>query len=465
MALPRIIGQYTLTERLGKGQFGEVFKGVNARGETIAAKCISKQLINPRLAARLEGEIAVQKQVVSPYVIQLYDAISSEHNYYLIMECCEGGDLDRRMVTMGTVPLHLARRWLTQIVDAFLALRANHVMHRDLKPANVLLTHSDPELAQAKVADFGFAKFSSEEVLAHTKLGSPLYMAPEIQQNLAYSCKIDVWSFGVLASKLLGTRLFEGLVTSQELLERQRQPAFHQVTLPADAMDMLRYALTYDPQQRPSFEQLRTLPFFQAASVPISLGSPDSLTLSRLPFAYSNGLGQTDDYLKMSCKLHTELKKLWDLGWEMDRTGLLLLAYVLFQLYLREVTKYQTEIESMLANHEDSSLRTLIQEAQTVLREAQIAVQTAASRLSPNDLQIALQYNSGLQIDPELFISGAERIVQLTDLSQTGEALKRYEDAMFLLVLARDEGGDVTAQTRIDELCDVTYELERRLGS
>lgn len=461
MSLPRRIGQYHLTGRLGKGQFGEVFRGTNAQGEPVAAKCVSKQLISPRFQAQLEAEIAVLRQVVSPYVIQLYDALSSDNNYYLIMECCDGSDMEKMIAQNVTVPLHLARRWLTEIVDAFLALRANHVMHRDLKPANVLLTNPDPEKAHVKLADFGFAKFSSsEEALVRSIVGSPLYMAPEICLKRPYNSKIDVWSFGVLASKLLNTKLFDDVVTMQGLQQRQLHPEFHKVTLPADAMDMLSRALTYDPQQRPSFEQLRTLPFFQAAFVPLSPGSPGSFTLSSLPLTYSNGLGATDVYLEMSCKLHTNLKGLWDLGWEMDRNRKFLLAFVLFQLYLWEVTNYQTDIQSRLTEHEDSSLRALIQEAGTALREAQTAVQTAVSLLSASDLAIAQQYSHSKHLTDVRFIrEEAERMMQFPALCEVAEKQKRCYDAVFLLVIARDEGRDQTAQARIDELTDIALDL------
>jgi serine/threonine protein kinase len=214
MAFLRRIGNYELTESLGTGAFGEVFRGTNTRGEVVAIKCISKDRLDSRLARYLEREIATLQGINSPYVIQLYEVIQTGKNIYLAMEYCAGEDLEKTMRKLAAVPMHLARRWLTNIVDAFLALKEKKIMHRDLKPANVILTHTDLEQAYAKLADFGLAKFDGNNGarIDQSTVGSPLYMAPEILDQLPYNSKVDVWSFGVLASTLLGTRLFKGIL-------------------------------------------------------------------------------------------------------------------------------------------------------------------------------------------------------------------------------------------------------------
>ena len=64
-------------------------------------------------------------------------------------------------------------------------------MHRDIKVANLMLTSINPELAQIKIADFGFAK-KLENSLMLTKLGTPLYIAPEIFNVGSYNYKVDI---------------------------------------------------------------------------------------------------------------------------------------------------------------------------------------------------------------------------------------------------------------------------------
>lgn len=71
-------------------------------------------------------------------------------------------------------------------------------MHRDLKPENVLIKDG-----VFKLADFGFCKELSVEMMTRTMLGSPLYMAPEVLRGEAYTVNADVWSMGVILYEML----------------------------------------------------------------------------------------------------------------------------------------------------------------------------------------------------------------------------------------------------------------------
>jgi len=73
------------------------------------------------------------------------------------------------------------------------------IMHRDLKPANIFIS-SDGSL---KVGDLGLGRiFSSETVQAYSKVGTPLYMSPELLQSEGYDMKSDVWSLGCIIYEL-----------------------------------------------------------------------------------------------------------------------------------------------------------------------------------------------------------------------------------------------------------------------
>ena len=78
-----------------------------------------------------------------------------------------------------------------------------NIMHRDLKPENLLCETNDEGKIIIKITDFGFAtKFNPNK--PHTlSLGSPLYMAPELCDEKAYDCKVDVWAAGILTFVLL----------------------------------------------------------------------------------------------------------------------------------------------------------------------------------------------------------------------------------------------------------------------
>lgn len=93
----KAIGAYILDkEMLGKGQFGTVYK-CHAKSDArslFACKTIQRKSLSPRLLNNLKNEINIMTKINSPSVVKLYDVQRTENNYYLIMEYCNGGDLE-----------------------------------------------------------------------------------------------------------------------------------------------------------------------------------------------------------------------------------------------------------------------------------------------------------------------------------------------------------------------------------
>jgi len=93
--------------------------------------------------------------------------------------------------------------YLTQITAAIAYMHSKRVMHRDLKPANIFLT-ADGAL---KLGDLGLGRsFSSQTYEAFSKVGTPLYMSPEVLNGNGYDWKSDVWSIGCIAYEMAELR-------------------------------------------------------------------------------------------------------------------------------------------------------------------------------------------------------------------------------------------------------------------
>lgn len=127
----------------------------------------------------------------NPHIIKLHALKKTPHNYYLMLEYCNGGDMLAKLRNEGTLPQLEVVRYLSQILNAFHTLVSHKIMHRDFKLANILLHEGN-----IKIADFGFAKLLSGEDYATTMLGSPLNMAPEVLGGNKYNNKADIWSIG-----------------------------------------------------------------------------------------------------------------------------------------------------------------------------------------------------------------------------------------------------------------------------
>jgi len=76
--------------------------------------------------------------------------------------------------------------------------------HRDIKPENILM--QDSESLDLKIADFGFATAFNQTDKLKQKLGSPLYMAPEIVRGDQYTSAVDIWALGVIGFIMLSGR-------------------------------------------------------------------------------------------------------------------------------------------------------------------------------------------------------------------------------------------------------------------
>ncbi|GMF24561.1 unnamed protein product [Phytophthora fragariaefolia] len=90
-------------------------------------------------------------------------------------------------------------RYFTQLCGALLYLHQARIMHRDLKPANIFLTLK----GVVKVGDLGLGRYLSENTVeARSKVGTPLYMSPEVLRGESYDWKSDVWSMGCILYEL-----------------------------------------------------------------------------------------------------------------------------------------------------------------------------------------------------------------------------------------------------------------------
>ena len=169
---------FVLSELLGSGSYGSVFKARKSHGarEVAAIKIMDRTKMSTREGDNLVTEISLLKKLKEhPHIVHMIDFLYDQHNIYIIMEYCGGGDLSRFIKNRHNLPEKVCKRFLQQLASALKFLRDQNVAHFDLKPSNILLTAPSYNL---KLADFGFAqKLMSGEEKCSIR-GSPLYMAP-----------------------------------------------------------------------------------------------------------------------------------------------------------------------------------------------------------------------------------------------------------------------------------------------
>ncbi|XP_008197237.1 serine/threonine-protein kinase unc-51 isoform X2 [Tribolium castaneum] len=292
--------EYNTKDIIGHGAFAVVFKGRERKNpsNTVAIKCITKKNIAKQ--SLLGKEIKILQELTELHhenVVALFDCKESPNNVYLVMEYCKGGDLADYLAAKGTLSEDTIRLFLIQLAGAMKALSAKGIVHRDLKPQNILITYDvpnpQPSQIKLKIADFGFARFLQEGVMAATLCGSPMYMAPEVILALQYDAKADLWSLGTIVFQCLTGKAPFQANTPQALKQiydttMNLVPKIPHGTSP-ELTDLLLGLLKRNAKERMNFDQFFNHKFLKRAEtpkassplqndMPLPIGTPPNIT-------------------------------------------------------------------------------------------------------------------------------------------------------------------------------------------
>ncbi|XP_035168066.1 LOW QUALITY PROTEIN: tyrosine-protein kinase Fes/Fps [Oxyura jamaicensis] len=245
-----------LGERIGRGNFGEVFSGRLRADNTPVAVKSCRETLPPELKAKFLQEARILKQYNHPNIVRLIGVCTQKQPIYIVMELVQGGDFLSFLRSEGP---HLKVKELIKMTENAAAgmeyLESKRCIHRDLAARNCLVTEKNI----LKISDFGMSREEEDGIYASTggmKQIPVKWTAPEALNYGRYSSESDVWSFGILLWEAFSL----GAVPYANLSNQQTREAIEQgVRLdppeqcPEEVYRLMRRCWEYDPRRRPSF--------------------------------------------------------------------------------------------------------------------------------------------------------------------------------------------------------------------
>ena len=259
----RTISHYEITDKLGEGGMGVVYKARDSHLKRFVALKVlpPEKVTDAERKRRFVLEARSASALSHPNIVTVYDIDQSDGVDFIAMEYVEGKTLDGLIGRKG-LKLNESLNYAIQIADALAKAHAAGIVHRDLKPGNVMVT---PE-GRVKVLDFGLAKLTetapvSDGDTTQTQppatesgliVGTASYMSPEQAQGKKVDARSDIFSFGsVLYEMLTGQRAFRGeslVLTLGAILQTEPPPLPAEV--PGDLSKVIARCLRKDVARR-----------------------------------------------------------------------------------------------------------------------------------------------------------------------------------------------------------------------
>ncbi|CRG94738.1 serine/threonine protein kinase KIN, putative [Plasmodium gallinaceum] len=270
------VGNYIITNKIGKGTFGEVCLGIHMYTyEIVAVKILNKKKLLQMISYdKIMKEIEIHKSIDHNHICRFYEVHENIKNLYMILEYLPNGDLLTYIYKNNYINENKARRILYQLISAVEYLHKINIVHRDLKPENILLDYNN----NVKLIDFGLSTIFNQNNLLTTSCGSPFYTSPEILLGNKYKAEsTDVWSLGIILFLLLNNKLPFNHNDLNKLFQKIIKGILHfEPYVSLNAKNLIQNMLNVNFKKRYSLNDIKNHIWFTNHNLKINLNNLDN---------------------------------------------------------------------------------------------------------------------------------------------------------------------------------------------
>ena len=154
---------------------------------------------------RVVSEVLLLRRLRHPNIIQYYTSFVDDGSLYIVMEYADAGDMYTALKARGkqgrTLPEDQVWDYFQQTAAGLQYLHHQNIIHRDVKSMNIFLMKD----GGVKLGDLGVSRLMEDDGLAAemSRVGTPMYFAPELVKREAYDQRVDVWSLGCLVYTIM----------------------------------------------------------------------------------------------------------------------------------------------------------------------------------------------------------------------------------------------------------------------
>jgi serine/threonine-protein kinase len=249
--LGQTISHYQVTQKLGAGGMGVVYKAVDLKLErTVALKFLPPDIaVSDIDRERLVREARSASTLDHPNIGVIHGLEESDdHQFFIVMGYYEGETLSQKL-TQGVVAPREALALAIQIAQGLSAAHSHNIVHRDIKPSNIIISND----GLVKIVDFGLARVvaSASATQSISLTGTLPYMAPEQILGEPVDQRSDVWALGVILVQMLtGSHPFVRPNTAAMTFAILNQPPAALDAVPEVVRPLLYRTLSKKPEHR-----------------------------------------------------------------------------------------------------------------------------------------------------------------------------------------------------------------------